>query len=72
MLALPLIEYKKVGESYDMIIGIDGIKVSSFFDFSQRMRNVQPGELIYFNVLRDGKRLQIAVPLPMPATSASN
>jgi hypothetical protein len=72
MLALPLIEYTHVGESYDLIIGVDGIKVSNFFDFSQRMRGVQQGELVYFNVLRDGKRLQIPVPLPMPASSASN
>jgi len=72
MLALPLIEYEQVGEAYDMIIGIDGTKVSNFFDFSQRMRGVRPGQLIYFNVLRDGKRLQIPVPLPMPATSVSN
>jgi PDZ domain len=72
MVALPLIEYTHVGEAYDMIIGVDGIKVSNFFDFSQRMRGVQPGQLIYFNVLRDGKRLQIPVPLPPPATALSN
>jgi hypothetical protein len=72
MFALPLIEHEQIGESYDMIIGIDGIRVSSFFDFDQRMRGVQAGELVYFNVVRDGKRLQIPVPLPASPTSASN
>ncbi len=72
ILILPVVEYTEVGESYDMIIGVDGQPVHNFVDFEDRMRYVQPGELVYFNVVRGGKRLQIAVPVPMLPTSASN
>jgi S1-C subfamily serine protease len=72
MVALPMIEYTEIGKSYDMIIGVDGSRVNNFFDFEERMRNVQPGELVYLNLVRNGKRLQVAVPVPPLTTSASN
>jgi hypothetical protein len=72
MVALPMIEYTEMGKSYDMIIGVDGSRVSNFFDFEERMRSVQPGELVYLNVVRNGKRMQIAIPIPALSTSASN
>ena len=73
ILAIPLIDYTEVGESYDMIIGIDGSRVTNFVDFEDRMRNVQAGELVYFSIVRNGRRMQIAVPVPaLTTTSASN
>jgi len=36
------------------------------------MRSVQPGELVYLNLVRNGKRMQIAIPIPALSTSASN
>jgi S1-C subfamily serine protease len=72
ILVLPVIDYTEVGESYDMIIGVDGTRVTSFIEFEERMRNIQPGELVYLNVVRNGKRLQIPVPVPTLSTSASN
>ena len=70
MVALPMIEYTEMGKSYDMIIGIDGVRVNNFFDFEERMRNVQPGELVYLNLVRNGKRVQIAVPVPTLSTAS--
>jgi hypothetical protein len=69
---IPMIEYTEMGKSYDMIIGVDGVRVTNFLDFEDRMRNVLPGEVVYLNVVRNGKRLQVAVPVPELATSASN
>ena len=70
MVALPMIEYTEMGKSYDMIIGIDGMRVNNFFDFEERMRNVQPGELVYLNLVRNGKRMQVAVPVPTLSTAS--
>ncbi len=70
MVALPMIEYTELGKSYDMIIGIDGVRVNNFIDFAERMRNVQPGELVYLNLVRNGKRVQIAVPVPTLSTAS--
>jgi hypothetical protein len=72
MVVLPMIEYSGAGKSYDMIIGIDGSRVTNFLDFEERMRDVQPGQLVYFNVVRNGKRIQIPVPVPTLSSSASN
>jgi hypothetical protein len=72
MVALPMIEYTEIGKSYDLIIGVDGVRVTNFLDFEDRMRNVLPGEVVYLNLVRNGKRLQVAVPVPELATSASN
>ncbi len=71
ILVVPALDYAQVGESYDMIIGIDGARVTNFFDFEGHMRGVQPGEIVYLSVVRDGRRVQLAVPVPLPASSAS-
>ena len=62
--ALPILDYAHVGESYDMIIGVDGTRVSNYLDFEDRMHDVRPGEIVYLSVLRNGKRQQIKVFLP--------
>ena len=53
-----------------MIIGVDGSRVISFLDFQDQMRDLQPGELIYLSVVRDGERVQLT--MPGPSTSAGN
>jgi S1-C subfamily serine protease len=64
ILLIPALDYTAIGQSYDLIIGVDGSRVRNFLDFQDRTRNLQPGETIYLSVVRDGKRLQITVPLP--------
>jgi PDZ domain len=64
ILIVPALDYTQLGESYDLIIGVDGSRVTNFLDFQDKMRDVQPGELIYFSIVRDGKRIQISVPVP--------
>jgi S1-C subfamily serine protease len=63
ILLIPVIDYMKVGESYDMIIGVDGSRVTNFLDFQDHMRDLQPGEIVYLSVLRDGKRIQVTMPV---------
>ena len=71
ILAVPVIDYSGVGESYDMIIGVDGWRVCNVLDFEDRMRNIQPGETVYFNLVRNGQRIQVPVPIPAFTTAAS-
>lgn len=71
ILAVPVIDYSGVGESYDMIIGVDGSRVCNVLDFEDRMRNIQPGQTVYFNVVRNGQRIQLPVPIPAFSTAAS-
>ena len=64
VVVIPALDYMQVGESYDMIIGVDGSRVTNFLDFQDRMQDLQPGELVYLSVLRDGKRVQVTMPVP--------
>jgi S1-C subfamily serine protease len=66
MVVVPIVESVPLGEAYDLIIGVDGSRVTNFLDFYDCMRNVQPGEIIYLNILRNGRRVQV----PMQITSA--
>lgn len=68
ILVLPVLDYSQVGESYDLIIGIDGIRVTNFLDFEDRLREVAPGQLVYLSIVRNGARLQVPVKMPDSAT----
>ncbi|HUA35018.1 MAG TPA: PDZ domain-containing protein [Candidatus Binataceae bacterium] len=61
---VPVLDFTQFGESYDMIIGVDGSRVSNFLDFEDRTHDLQPGEIVYLSVVRNGKRLQVSVPVP--------
>lgn len=56
---VPIVESVPLGEAYDLIIGVDGARVTNFLDFYDRMRDVQPGEIVYLNILRNGRRVQV-------------
>ena len=64
MFLVPVLESTEVGDSYDMIVGVDGFRVTSALDFEDCMRDVQPGEIVYLSVVRDGHRLQVPVTVP--------
>lgn len=73
LVTLPAIDYySEAGETYDMIVGVDGTRVARFIDFEERMRNIRPGELVYLSLVRNGVRIQIPVAIPALSTSASN
>ncbi|HVA67978.1 MAG TPA: PDZ domain-containing protein, partial [Candidatus Binataceae bacterium] len=63
--------YTQVGESYDLIIGVDGVRVTDFLDFQDRMRDLKPGEIVYLSVVRDGRRHQFRVAVPIGTNLAS-
>lgn len=64
MIGVAIVNSTHLGESYDMIIGVDGDRVMNIEDFEDRLRVVQPGETVYLNIVRNGIRLQIPVSIP--------
>jgi PDZ domain len=72
VLAVPVIETMQFGENYDLIIGIDGNRVTNFMDFQDQLRDALPGETVYLNILRAGKRLQVPVEMPSPSADKVN
>ncbi|HUY19552.1 MAG TPA: PDZ domain-containing protein [Candidatus Binataceae bacterium] len=70
IMAVALVDGSGIGESSDMIIGIDSVRVTNFLDFTDRMRQEQPGDIIYLSVIRNGRRMQVRVKVPgTPATT---
>jgi hypothetical protein len=71
ILLIPALDMMQVGESYDMIIGVDGSRVTNFLDYQDRMRDLQPGEIVYLSVVRNGKRLQVTLPVTAATLQAT-
>jgi S1-C subfamily serine protease len=71
ILLIPAMDMMQVGESYDMIIGVDGSRVTNFLDFQDRMRDLQPGEIVYLSIVRNGKRLQVTLPVTADTLQAT-
>jgi hypothetical protein len=71
-IAVPVIQAIPFGESYDLIIGVDGSRVRNFLDFMHRTRDLHSGEIVYLSVLRDGKRVQVTVPVPADISQLTN
>ncbi len=71
ILLLPVLDIMQVGESYDMIIGVDGSRVTNFLDYQDRMRDLQPGEIVYLSVVRNGKRVQVTLPVTATTLQAT-
>jgi len=64
MLGAAVISSTQLGQSYDMIIGVDGDRITNILDFENHVRVVQPGEIIYLNIVRNGLRRQVPVYIP--------
>jgi len=70
VLAVPVIESAQLGENFDMIIGVDGERVTNYIDFEDRLRDAQPGEIVYLSIVRSGQRVQVAVTMPTLASKS--
>jgi hypothetical protein len=68
IMATAIIDQTRVGESYDVIIGVDGKRVSNVIEFEDQVRDLKGGDIVYLTVVRRGSRLQIPVQVP-PGTA---
>ena len=64
MVGVAIISSTQLDQSYDMIIGVDGDRITNILDFENHLRTVQPGEIIYLNIVRNGIRRQVPVYIP--------
>jgi hypothetical protein len=68
--ALGLVEQSHVGETYDLILGVDGQRIRRIRDFQDAISEARFGDLIYVTVLRRGTRLQIPMRIMQRANHA--
>ena len=64
VMVVPLLESSHVGEHYDLIVAIDGYRVTNLVDMEDALRDARPGDTLYLSLVRDGKRLQLPLKLP--------
>jgi PDZ domain len=56
---LGFVEETHIGESFDLIIGVDGHRIRNLPDFQAAISNIRIDDVLYLTVVRSGKRLQI-------------
>jgi S1-C subfamily serine protease len=65
LFAIPIFATIPLGETSDLIIAVDASRVKNFNDFEDQMHDVEPGEIVYLTVVRDGSRRQVPVMVPL-------
>jgi S1-C subfamily serine protease len=63
IIAVALLANSRVGQSFDLIIGVDGIRVRNTFELVQAVADARPGDTVYLAMVREGRRIQVAVPV---------
>ncbi len=72
IVAVAVIDQSGIGESFDLVIGVDGRRVRHILDFQDLTSNVRPGDTVYLTIVRSGKRMQVPVQVPASATAFRN
>jgi S1-C subfamily serine protease len=64
IILLPVLASLPIGRDGDLIIAVDGSRVSNVLDFEDDIRGAQPGEIVYLTILRAGRSTAGASPYP--------
>jgi len=72
IVAVAVIDQSGIGETFDLVIGVDGRRVRHILDFQDLTSNVRPGDTVYLTIVRAGKRVQLPVQIPAGTTAFRN
>ncbi len=72
IVAVAVIDQSGIGETFDLVIGVDGRRVRHILDFQDLTSNVRPGDTVYLTIVRSGKRMQVPIQVPSGATAFRN
>jgi hypothetical protein len=64
MIGVAIVNSSQLNESDDLIIGIDGDRIVNVIEFENHLCAVRAGQIVYFNIVRNGLRLQVPVSIP--------
>jgi len=64
IILVPVFAALPIGRDGDLIIAVDGSRVTNVIDFEDDIRDAQPGEIVYLTIVRAGARQQLQVPIP--------
>jgi S1-C subfamily serine protease len=60
----PVIASLPIGQDGDLIIAVDGSRVTNLADFEAETHEAQAGEIVYLTIVRGGGRVQVPVHIP--------
>jgi hypothetical protein len=72
IVAVAVIDDSDIGETFDLVIGVDGRRVRHILDFQDVTSEVRAGDTVYLTIVRGGKRLQLPVTIPAGAPAFRN
>ena len=58
-----IVQDASIGQSYDLIIAIDGQRTHNVQELRQALASATSGELVYFVLIRTGRRHDVVVAL---------
>lgn len=61
VVVVPMLESSRIGDKYDLIIGVDGCRVTDPLTFEDSLRDLRAGEIVYLTIVRNGERRQVPV-----------
>jgi S1-C subfamily serine protease len=64
IIVLPIAASIPIGRDGDLIIAVDGARITNVLGFEDEIRDVKPGEIVYLTVVRAGARMQVQVVVP--------
>jgi S1-C subfamily serine protease len=64
IILVPVFASLPIGRDGDLIIAVDGSRVTNVIDFEDDIRDAQPGEIVYLTIVRAGARQQVQVLIP--------
>jgi S1-C subfamily serine protease len=61
LIGVVMLAHSHVGESYDLVIAVDGYRVRNALDLVSPLRQAQSGDVVYMVVIRNGHRHQVSI-----------
>jgi hypothetical protein len=69
MLGIPLLAKMPSPKISDVIVAVDAERIRDVSELGDYLRNTKAGETLYLTIIRDGRRVQLGVPIPAVASS---
>jgi S1-C subfamily serine protease len=64
MLGFEMFVESRLGKSWDLIVAVDGYRVTNTFELIQAVQDTQPGDRVYLAIVRKRQRMQIDFRVP--------
>jgi S1-C subfamily serine protease len=68
-LGVPLLVKMPSPRISDVIVAVDAERIRDISELGDYLRNAKAGETLYLTIIRDGRRVQLGIPIPTVAST---